>query len=488
MFEVKLSPRSMTELASVIPPVRVYRLVEDVAPEMRSRLSGHEIVNINSTASGGGVAEMLHVLLPLCIGVGVPAPWFVIEAEPEFFMTTKRLHNRIHGNRGDTGPLNDVELGVMRGVAEREAPELIEELQVGDVVILHDPQPAGLAKILHAEGYPIIWRCHVGVDFDNEYTKQAWDFLRPLLEGYVDEYVFTRGSYAPDWIPREQLRIIKPAIDPLAPKNQELSDDDILGALTVSGIIAGPQVSDPGFKRSDGTRSTFDMVADIVRQGPPPGPEVPIVVQVSRWDPLKDMAGVMRGFVEHVVPHTDAHLMLVGPSVTSVSDDPEGEQILRDITAEWRNLPAEVSSRVHLVSLPMDDPEQNGALVNAIQRHAAVVAQKSLAEGFGLTVTEAMFKSKPVVASAVGGIIDQIVDGESGVLVHDPRDLAEFGRAVTRLLNDEELAERIGAAAKQRVIDYFLPDSSLDQWNEVVVTAMSRNRQNAGERSEVGLQ
>jgi trehalose synthase len=480
VFQVDLKPRSLADLATVIPPERVFRLVEDIAPAMRERLSGHGVVNVNSTAKGGGVAEMLHVLLPLTIGVGVPAPWYVIEAEPEFFMTTKRLHNRIHGNRGDTGPLNSVELAVMRGVAEREAPALLERLGEGDVVILHDPQPAAMAKILDEAGYPVIWRCHVGVDHDNEYTEQAWNFLRPLLEGHVDEYVFTRESYAPDWVPRDRLRVIKPAIDPIAPKNQELSQDDILGALTHAGIVAGPAVPGAGFTRSDGSRSEFDLVAEVVRSGPAPGPEVPVVVQVSRWDPLKDMAGVMRGFVEHVAPFTNAHLMLVGPSVTSVSDDPEGEQILRSIIEEWRDLPHEVRYRVHLVSLPMDDPEQNGAVVNAIQRHAAVVTQKSLAEGFGLTVTEAMFKGRPVVASAVGGIIDQIVDGESGVLVQDPLDLAEFGKAVTGLIQNPAVAADIGAAAHQRVIDYFLPDSSLDDWNEVVLAAMARKAASAG--------
>jgi trehalose synthase len=474
MFEVALQPRSMTELAAVIPPVRVLRLVEDVAPMMRMRLAGHEIVNVNSTASGGGVAEMLHVLLPLCLGVGVPAPWFVIEGEPEFFITTKRLHNRLHGNRGDSGPLNDVELAVMKGVAAREAPALLAELRPGDVVILHDPQPAGLAKILKENGFPVIWRCHVGVDFDNNYTHQAWDFLRPLLADYVDEYVFTRESYAPQWIPRDRLRTIKPAIDPLAPKNQALSADDVMGALVRAGVLAAPDVPDAGFMRSDGTRSQFDLAADVVRSGDAPDPAVPIVVQVSRWDPLKDMAGVMRGFAGHVAPTTDAHLMLVGPSVHSVSDDPEGEQTLLDIIEEWRMLPESVRQRIHLVSLPMSDPEQNGAVVNAIQRHAAVVAQKSLAEGFGLTVTEAMFKGKPVVASAVGGIVDQIEDGVSGLLVTDPTDPAEFGAAVTRALLDPALAAGLGAAARQRVIDAFLPDSSLDQWNEVVMAALHR--------------
>jgi trehalose synthase len=369
-----------------------------------------------------------------------------------------------------------VELEVMQGVARREAPALLERLQPGDVVILHDPQPAGMARILHEAGYPVMWRCHVGVDHDNEYTEEAWKFLRPMLEGHVDQYVFTREQYAPDWIPRDRMRVIKPAIDPLAPKNQELSQDDILGALTRAGIIDGLEVADAGFTRTSGERVQFDIEADVIRSESAPGPETPIVMQVSRWDPLKDMAGVMRGFVEYVAPHTTAHLMLVGPSVASVSDDPEGRQILDDTIAEWRELDEPVRHRIHLVVLPMDDAEQNGALVNALQRHATVVVQKSLAEGFGLTVTEAMFKAKPVVASAVGGIVDQIVDGESGVLVQDPRDLAEFGEIVTRILADERLAQRLGDAARQRAIDKFLPDSSLGDWNAGVVATMDRKR------------
>jgi trehalose synthase len=214
----------------------------------------------------------------------------------------------------------------------------------------------------------------------------------------------------------------------------------------------------------------------VTRSGPPPAADAPLVVQVSRWDPLKDMGGVMRGFVEHVAPHSDAHLALVGPSTASVSDDPEGQLVLNEITEEWRSLPDEVRDRVHLVSLPMDDPEQNGALVNAIQRHAAIVVQKSLAEGFGLTVTEAMFKGRPVIASAVGGIADQIDDQVSGVLIPDPRDLEAFGRAVLHVLQDPALAQRLGQAARQRVIDVFLPDTSLDLWNEAVLSALDGAR------------
>ncbi|MFN8125654.1 MAG: glycosyltransferase [Candidatus Nanopelagicales bacterium] len=472
MFEVELRPRRLTDLAAVIPADRIERLQADVVPRMQGELDGHQIINVNSTANGGGVAEMLHVLLPLTLGVGIPTRWFVLDGEPEFFAITKRLHHRLHGNQGDDGFLGEVERDVMRRVAEANVGTLLEAVSPGDVVILHDPQTAPLAPILTARGIPVVWRCHVGVDHDNLYTDEAWEFLRPFLYGNVGEYVFTRPSYAPEWVAPDRLRIIKPSIDPLAPKNEELSDADVAGALAGSGILAGDGFQGASFLRSDGTVAPFRMEAEIVREGPPPSPEVPLVIQVSRWDPLKDMAGVMRAFAEFVAPHTDAHLALVGPSTASVTDDPEGQVVLDTIIAEWRELPADVRSRIHLISLPMDDPEENGALVNALQRHAAVVTQKSLAEGFGLTVTEAMFKGRPVVASAVGGISDQIDDHVSGVLVADPRDLEAFGGDLVALLHDPTAAERIGRAARRRVIDVYLPDTSLDLWNEAVLSAI----------------
>lgn len=471
-----MKPRRLADLASVVPPDRLDRLENRVGPGMREQMDGAQIINVNSTASGGGVAEMLHVLLPLTLGVGLNTRWFVLEGDPEFFTLTKRLHHRLHGNKGDDGHLGEQEAAVMQRVAEANFPTLLAAITPGDVVILHDPQTAPLAGMLAAHGVPVVWRCHVGVDHDNLYTEEAWEFLRQFLYGNVGEYVFTRPSYAPDWVAPDRLRIIKPSIDPLAPKNEELSEADILGALSGSGIIAGPGFGDAGFVRADGTRSPFTIQADIVREGGPPPADTPLVVQVSRWDPLKDMAGVMQAFAEHVADRTDAHLMLVGPSTAQVSDDPEGQSVLEGIEAQWRALPQDVRERIHLVSLPMDDPEQNGALVNAIQRHAEIVAQKSLAEGFGLTVTEAMYKAKPVVASAVGGISDQIDDQVSGVLVADPRDLEAFGRAVVGLLRDPDVRERIGAAAHRRVVDVYLPDTSLDLWNEAVLSAIRHTR------------
>jgi trehalose synthase len=186
--------------------------------------------------------------------------------------------------------------------------------------------------------------------------------------------------------------------------------------------------------------------------------DTPLVVQVSRWDPLKDPVGVIKGFaqlIEGTCPH-GAELVLAGPDVTAISDDPEGAQVFASVVDQWRQLPHVVRNRIHLASLPTADVEENAAIVNALQRHAAIVVQKSLHEGFGLTVTEAMWKARPVVASAVGGIQDQIEDGVSGRLLENPADLETFAAVLRELLGDPEGCERMGGAARQRVRDHFL--------------------------------
>jgi trehalose synthase len=343
----------------------------------------------------------------------------------------------------------------------------------GDAVVLHDPQTAGLAEHLHGHGIPVVWRCHVGIDDDNEWTEEAWNFLRPHLEGFVSSYVFTRRAYAPSWIDDGLLHIIRPSIDPLAPKNVDLSPETARRVLAYVGILDGAHLRPVPFTRSDGSPGRIERFADISRTGPPPGPDAPLIVQVSRWDPLKDMEGVMHGFVDEVLDGSDAHLVLAGPVVTAVADDPEAAQVLDATWNAWRGLHHHQRSRVQLVCLPMSDLDENAIIVNALQRHAAVVAQKSLAEGFGLTVTEAMYKGTPVVASAVGGIVDQIDDGRTGLLVQNPLDLVEFGSAVNRLVNDGTLAKTVGAAGRESVIDQFLPDTSLGQWQELLVRLLN---------------
>jgi trehalose synthase len=208
----------------------------------------------------------------------------------------------------------------------------------------------------------------------------------------------------------------------------------------------------------------------VVVDGEPPPHDAPLVVQVSRWDRLKDMSGVMAGFARLVAAdgsHHRVHLVLAGPAVAGVSDDPEGAEVLDECLQAWKALPAEARDRIHLAALPMDDVDENAHLVNALQHHAAVVVQKSIVEGFGLTVTEPMWKSRAVVASKVGGIQDQIVHGESGLLLADPTDLDAFADALVAVLSDPAFAQRLGTAARERVRDQYLGDRHLIQYVEL---------------------
>lgn len=189
---------------------------------------------------------------------------------------------------------------------------------------------------------------------------------------------------------------------------------------------------------------------------------------------MKDMAGLMEAFAAHVDRALGAHLLLVGPAVTGVADDPEAAAVLRDCMGRWQQLPHASRARVHLACTPMRDPDEQAAIVNAIQRHATVVVQKSLAEGFGLTVAEAMWKQRPIVASAVGGIRDQLQHEVSGLLIDDPADLPACGAAIERLLRDRALAHRLGLDAHARAAELFLPDRHLEQYAQLLLTTANR--------------
>jgi trehalose synthase len=466
MHEVDVTPVSPERLAPLLRPERARELLA-LAEAARDALSGRTIWNVSSTAAGGGVSEMLHRLVRYVRGADVACRWVVLDGDPEFFAVTKRVHNRLHGEPGDDGPLGDGERTIYQRVAETNAGALSERVQPGDVVIVHDPQPLGLIPGLRQAGVRVIWRCHVGTEVTNRWTDEAWTFLRPWVDA-ADAAVFSRAAYIPDWLDQERTRVIAPAIDPLAAKNQLLDETTVLAILGRAGIVEHSS-GGAAFVDSDDRRHDVTVEASILREGARLPADVPLLVQVSRWDRLKDMGGVLRSFVEgRVGEGTGAHLLLVGPDVASVSDDPEGKAVFDECMAAWKALPGEARATASLVTLPMDDLEENAAVVNAVQRHAAVVAQKSIREGFGLTVSEAMWKGTAVVGSAVGGIQDQIRDGIDGLLVPDPTDLGAFAQAVGTLLADPDRAAQMGEAAHERVRDHFLADRDLGQWMELL--------------------
>ncbi len=430
----------------------------------RTMIDARVIWNINSTARGGGVAELLQTLVAYVRGAGFDCRWSVIAGDPAFFTLTKRLHNRLHGAAGDGGLLGDAERELYEHVSARNARALTREVRSGDLVLLHDPQTAGLVRPLLDAGAEVIWRCHVGLDVPNECARSAWDFLRPYVQD-ARAFIFSRTAFAWEDLDPDRIFVIPPSIDVFTPKNQQLEPEVVRAVLATAGLTDAPASVAPVFTRADGSPERVDAHATLIEDAPVPD-GAPLVTQVSRWDRLKDPAGIVDAFATVVAPRTDAHLVLAGPSVTAVADDPEGADVLREVAARRELLAADVRSRIHLALLPMDDLEENAAIVNALQRRSDIVCQKSIAEGFGLTVAEAMWKARPVVASAVGGIQDQIVDGQSGLLV-EPRDLDAFGNAVASLLLDPARAAKLGAEAHRRVREIFLGPRHLAQYVDV---------------------
>jgi trehalose synthase len=453
-----------------------YSQVEDAVAAASRVLAGRVVWHVNSTARGGGVAEMLQSLLAYARGAGVDVRWVTIGGNEEFFRITKRIHNHLHGALGDGGELGETERAAYENTLAQSASELGDLVRSGDIVYLHDPQTAGLIELMRSKEARVVWRCHVGLDDPNDVARGAWSFLERYVRG-ADAYVFSRRGFAWEGLQEEKLWLVPPSIDAFSPKNQELEPEAVRAIVAQAGLTEdGGQA--PVFVRQDGSQGRVDRAAELDQEGPFPEGS-PLVVQVSRWDRLKDHAGALRSFAEHC-RHPGARLLLAGPSVAEVADDPEGAEVLAEIRGQREALPRELQARVHLACLPMNDVEENAAMVNAIQRRADVVLQKSLAEGFGLTVAEAMWKARPVVASRIGGIQDQIVDGESGLLVDDPADLAAVGKAIDSLLADPGRAKAIGDAARERVRESFLGTRHLVQYMQLIEEMLQAEPRDGG--------
>jgi trehalose synthase len=460
--EVDVHAVALDRLAQLLGPERAEQFTK-TAEATRERLDGRRVVNVNSTATGGGVAELLQTLLAYARGAGVDARWVVVEGDPGFFEITKRIHNHLYGTDGDGGALRDGERSHYEETVAGNAAGLDTVVRAGDIVILHDPQTAGLALHLAGRGVSVVWRCHVGIDTQNEHSEAAWAFLRPYVEA-VDACVFSRSQFAPPWMPPERVAVIQPSIDPFSAKNDMIERAEVTQLLQQVGLLGGDGAGAAvTFPRRDGTQGRVTRTVDLLNTGPPPHLSVPIVLQASRWDAMKDMCGVMTGFAESIAPRTDAHLVLAGPESAGVADDPEADAVLRDCLELWARLSAPIRDRVHLACVPMADGDEAATIVNALQRHATTVVQKSLAEGFGLTVAEAMWKERPVVGSSVGGIVDQVVHGETGFLV-DALDQDEYAEAVCAVLEDEQMAKRMGVAGRERVTSEYLGDRHLEDW------------------------
>jgi trehalose synthase len=470
---IPLETRRFEDLGSYMsePMIDRVRLAQQDA---RKLLRGRTVWMVNSTALGGGVAQLLRTLLPYWRGAGIDVRWMVLRGSAEFFRVTKRFHNHLQGQPGDGDVLGIEELATFDRAAHHHARALATQLAPGDVVVLNDPQTAAMSVPLERAGANVVWCCHVGIDNDNEFSENAWRCLRSRLAG-ARCFVFSRYTSLPDWLGGAETSILTPGIDPASTKNLPMSDGAARTILQHLGLAAGPPSTTPSYACTDGSTAMLAARPTILdSDGAPDWTRDPVVVSLARWDRIKDPLGILDGFLERVLSASDAHLLLAGPDAQQVADDPDAATVLADVRERWRRLPAPVRARVHLACLPLTSPHENDAMINAIQRQAAVVVKKSLQEGFGLGVTEAMWKGRPVVASAVGGHLEQIQHLHSGLLVRDPADIGAFGDAIVQLLREPPLAVRLGKTARERARALFLNDRHFIRWVEVLGSALER--------------
>ena len=374
--------------------------------ELAAELEGLKVLHLSATAFGGGVSEILYTLVPLMNDVGIEAEWQVMLGREEFYNATKLLHNALQGNPQG---LSDEEWEVFDRYNEMNARDLTDGW---DVVIIHDPQPAGILQHVREKGKAWIWRCHIDISTPNPAAIQR---LVPLVSAY-DGAVFHRQEYVPAGMGGAPVHIVPPAIDPLSPKNMAFSPEDASYVCDQFGI-------------------------DVDR---------PLMCQVSRFDPWKDPMGVIDAYRLVKKEHPAVQLALIGSMAT---DDPEGWDFFNQTMAH-----ADGDPDVHI----LNNLNSVGAIeVNAFQSQADVVIQKSTREGFGLTVSEALWKARPFIGGDVGGIPLQVEDGETGYLVSSPEECAE--RSLT-LLREPDLGRRLGRAGKEHVRKNFLTPRLLRDW------------------------
>ncbi len=400
---VALAQKHLSDYQSIVG-----RELVDEIRERAGHLAGKRILHLSATAFGGGVSEILMTLVPLMVDVGLSCEWHVIYGREEFFNATKVMHNALQGNPQD---LTDEEWHTWHRYNEINAAQLSDGW---DVCIVHDPQPAAVCSLVGGKARKWVWRCHIDLSTPNEATLGQ---LVPFLEPYP-AMVFHMEQYVPNGMDG-RAHIVPPAIDPLAPKNMAFSPEDAVYICEQFGI-------------------------DIDR---------PLLCQVSRFDPWKDPLGVIDAYriVKQQIP--DVQLALVGSMAT---DDPEGWDYFNATVAH-----ADGDPDIHI----LNNLNNVGAIeVNAFQSHCDVVLQKSTREGFGLTVTEAIWKGRPLIGGDVGGIPLQISDGETGFLVSDVDGCAQRS---LEILGDPALGKRLGRAGKETVRQRFLTPRLLRDWLEL---------------------
>lgn len=384
--------------------------VIDHLKQLSNPLKGIKIIHINSTKKGGGVAEILNRLIPLKRELGIDAEWEVISGEADFYQCTKKMHNALQGNREE---ISDKLYKAYEDTNLQNFERLKSRLEEADIVFIHDPQPAPLLRYCSERKGKWLWRCHIDVSHP---FRPVWKYLRDFVEGY-DASIWSLANFAQPL--SHPLYLIPPSIDPLSEKNTELPEKEIAEFLDSWNINRN----------------------------------VPIITQVSRFDRFKDPIGVIQAY-QLIRKYAPIQLVLAGGGAT---DDPEGTQVLAEVKEFAGSDPD-----IHIMELPPDAHRE----INALQRGSQIVLQKSLREGFGLTVTEALWKGRPVIAGHTGGIRLQVINHYNGFLVNTPEGVA---LRVRYLLKHPDIMEMMGKRARQVVLDNFLITRQLQEYLTLVL-------------------
>ena len=392
--------KTLASYEEILGPAAISKL-----RQVASELKGASLVHVNSTREGGGVAEILYWMIPLFQELGIETSWEVINGNADYFNTTKTFHN---GLQGKEVVLTDRMIKSYEETVAANVERLRPKLQEADFVIIHDPQPAFLNQLCPDKKGHWIWRCHIDVSHPN---RSVWNYLRSKVNGF-DASIFSMADFA-QRLNHPQF-IIAPSIDPLSEKNIDIDDDEILNTLNKFNI----------------------------------DPERPILCQISRFDRFKDPIGVIQAF-NILNGIFDAQLVLAGGGA---SDDPEGAAVLEDVKRA-----ANGKKNIHTLMLPPDSHR----VINALQRASTIVIQKSLQEGFGLTVTEALWKRKPVIGGNTGGIRLQVHNHHTGFLVNTPEGAA---LRIRKLLYQPDVIRKIGETAREFVRENYLCNRQLREY------------------------
>jgi len=389
-----------------------YEIIDHLK-QLAAPLKGMKIVHVNSTKEGGGVAEILNRLIPLKLELGINASWEVIEGNSDFYLCTKKMHNSLQGDRDD---ISEALLKNYEETGRQNYEQLRDKLETADVVFIHDPQPAPLLSFANRRKGKWLWRCHI--DVSHPY-RPIWKYIRKFVESY-DASIWSLSTFTQPM--PHPLYLIPPSIDPLSEKNIELPLDEVDSVLARHGINR----------------------------------ELPVITQISRFDRFKDPVGVIKCY-RHIRKSIPVQLILAGGGAT---DDPEGAEVLKEVKDFAGDDPD-----IHVLELPPDAHRE----INALQRGSDIVIQKSLREGFGLTVSEGLWKGKPVVAGNTGGIKLQVIDHYNGFLINTSEGAA---LRIRYLLKHRSILEEMGSRAHQFVLENFLITRHLREYLTLVVALL----------------